>query len=153
MFYSCLPASSASSHASPLRARARNGRRSATVDIHCHVMTPEAAALAKDAFDPTREAMLTFSSPATREVGRKQEETIRGKLTSVATRLKDMDKAGIDIQAISPSPSYYYWAERPRGSSTIALPRSWPRTPIASLAWERCRCRRPSWRSPSSSGW
>ena len=121
MFYSCLPASSASSHASPLRARARNGRRSATVDIHCHVMTPEAAALAKDAFDPTREAMLTFSSPATREVGRKQEETIRGKLTSVATRLKDMDKAGIDIQAISPSPSYYYWAEPELGREAARL--------------------------------
>lgn len=97
-------------HAAPLRARARAGARSATVDIHCHVVTPEAAALAK-AVDPTREARLAFSSPATREVNRKQAEAIRGKLTGVEERLKDTDRMGIDVQAISPAPVYYYWAE------------------------------------------
>jgi aminocarboxymuconate-semialdehyde decarboxylase len=118
MFYSCLPASS---HASPLRARARTGRHSATVDIHCHVMTPEAAALAKDAFDPTREAMLAFSSPATRDVNRRQEENIRTQLTSVEQRIKDMDRMGIDIQAVSPSPTYYYWAEPELGREAARL--------------------------------
>jgi aminocarboxymuconate-semialdehyde decarboxylase len=116
MFYSCLPASS---HALPLRARA--GRHSATVDIHCHVMTPEAAALAKDAFDPTREAMLAFSSPATRDVNRRQEENIRTQLTSVEQRIKDMDRMGIDIQAVSPSPTYYYWAEPELGREAARL--------------------------------
>ena len=119
MFYSCLPASA--SHASPLRARAKSGRRSATVDIHCHVMTPEAAALTKDVFDPTREAMLTFSSAITKEVGRKQEETIRAQLTSVEQRIKDMDRMGIDIQAVSPSPTYYYWAEPELGRECARL--------------------------------
>ena len=118
MFYSCLPASA---HASPLRARAKNGRRSATVDIHCHVMTPEAAALTKDVFDPTREAMLTFSSAITKEVGRKQEETVRTQLTSVEQRIKDMDRMGIDIQAVSPSPTYYYWAEPELGRECARL--------------------------------
>jgi aminocarboxymuconate-semialdehyde decarboxylase len=118
MFYSCLPAAS---HASPLRARARNARRSATVDIHCHVMTPEAAELAKHVFDPTREAMLSFSSAATREVGRKQDESIRTQLTSVEQRLKDMDRMGIDIQAVSPSPTYYYWAEPELGRDCARL--------------------------------
>jgi aminocarboxymuconate-semialdehyde decarboxylase len=119
MFYSCLPASS--SHASPLRARAKSGRHSATVDIHCHVMTPEAAALTKDAFDPTREAMLTFSSAMTKEVGRKQEESIRTQLTSAEQRIKDMDRTGIDIQAVSPSPTYYYWTEPELGRECARL--------------------------------
>jgi aminocarboxymuconate-semialdehyde decarboxylase len=75
-------------------------------------MTPEAAALTKDVFDPTREAMLTFSSAITKEVGRKQEETIRTQLTSVEQRIKDMDRMGIDIQALSVAPpQYYYWAD------------------------------------------
>jgi hypothetical protein len=89
MFYSCLPASSrtASSRKSgALRARAATGRRSATVDIHCHVMTPEAAELTKHLSDPTREAMLSFSSPATREVNRRQDETVRDQLTQVGHR-------------------------------------------------------------------
>lgn len=106
MFYSCGPASSSSA---PLRARA--GRKSATIDIHCHVLTPEAGALMKDAFDPSREPTAMFANAATREVNRRQEENIRGQLTSVELRLKDMDKAGIDIQAISPAPQYYYGAD------------------------------------------
>ena len=116
MFYSCSPASP---HAARLRAKA--GAKMATVDIHCHVLTPEAAALVKDVFDPTREAMLTFTNEATRVVNRKQEETIRGQLTSVETRLRDMDRDGIDIQAISPSPQYYYWAEPELGRETARL--------------------------------
>ena len=118
MFYSCLPASS---HASALRARARTGRHSATVDIHCHVMTPEAAALTKDLDDPTRAAALAFASPLTREVNRKQDETVRVQLTSVEQRIKDMDRMGIDIQACSPSPTYYYWTEPALGRECARL--------------------------------
>lgn len=116
MFYSCNPALSAGT---PIRAR--GGAKTATVDIHCHVLTPEAAALVKDVFDPTREAMLTFSSEATKVVNRKQDETIRTQLTSIETRLRDMDKAGIDIQAISPSPQYYYWTDPELGRETARL--------------------------------
>ncbi len=116
MFFSCSPASS-----NEPRIRAAAGAKMATVDIHCHVLTPEAAALVKDVFDPTREAMLAFSNEATRAVNRKQEEDIRGKLTSVETRLHDMDRDGIDIQAISPSPQYYYWAEPELGRETARL--------------------------------
>ena len=84
-------------------------------------MTPEAAALTKDLPDPAREAAARFSSPLTLEVGRKQEETIRDQLTLVQRRLKDMDKAGIDIQAISPSPTYYYWTEPELGREASRL--------------------------------
>jgi len=116
MFYSCHPATA---RTEPLAAR--RGAKIATVDIHCHVLTPEASALVKDSFDPTREAMLSFSNEETRAVNRKQEETIRVQLTSIDARLKDMDKAGIDIQAISPSPQYYYWAEPELGREAARL--------------------------------
>lgn len=116
MFYSCNPAS-----AGATRLRAGVGAKTATIDIHCHVLTPEAAALVKDVFDPAREAMLTFANEATRAVNRKQEETIRSQLTSVETRLRDMDRDGIDIQAISPSPQYYYWAEPELGREAARL--------------------------------
>jgi len=117
MFYSCGPAPAR--HA-PIRAAA--GRKMATVDIHCHVLTPEAAALTKDAFDPSREPTLIFANEATRAVNRKQEETIRSQLTSIETRLADMDRQGIDIQAISPAPpQYYYWAEPELGREAARL--------------------------------
>ena len=111
MFYTCSPART--THAS-IKARGRRaGRaRSLTVDIHCHVHTPAADELVKPVADPMRDSLVRFANQATREVGRKQAETIRTKLTSVAQRLKDMDRAGIDIQAISTAPGqYYYWTE------------------------------------------
>ena len=118
MFYSCSPAHAESG---TLRARARTGTRSATVDIHCHVMTPEAAALTKDLDDPGRAATATFAHPLTREVSRKQDETVRVPLTSIEARLKSMDKNGIDIQAISPAPVYYYWTEPELGRECARL--------------------------------
>lgn len=63
MFFS---RSLASSGTSPLRAGA--GAKAATMDIHCHVLTPEAVALVKDVFNSAREAMLAFSNEATRAV-------------------------------------------------------------------------------------
>jgi len=39
-------------------------------------------------------------------------ENVRESLTSVETRLRDMDKMGMDVQAISPSPFHFmYWLE------------------------------------------
>jgi len=116
MFYSCHPAT-----ASAAARQVRRGNRAATVDIHCHVLTPEAGALMKDMFDPVREAMLSFANEATREVNRKQEENVRVQLTSVERRLKDMDRLGIDIQAISPAPQYYYWADAEHGREVARL--------------------------------
>src|SRR6185437_12884091 len=86
------------------------------------VFTPEADRLAQPAFRPDYEPMLRHANEATREVNRKQQETIRGKLTTVETRLADMDKLGIDVQAISPSPpQYYYWTPPELGRETARL--------------------------------
>ena len=111
MLYTCSPARAGRPM---LRARktARGGARPVTVDIHCHVLTPEADALMQPVFRPETDALFKFANAATREVNRQQGQTIRGKLTTVETRLADMDRLGIDIQAISPAPSqYYYWAD------------------------------------------
>ncbi|HUK10979.1 MAG TPA: amidohydrolase family protein [Stellaceae bacterium] len=111
MLYTCSPARAA--HASIKAKGRRAGRsRSLTVDIHCHVHTPAADDLVKPVADPMRDSLARFANEATREVNRQQAITIRTKLTSLPQRLKDMDKAGIDIQAISTAPGqYYYWTE------------------------------------------
>jgi aminocarboxymuconate-semialdehyde decarboxylase len=110
MLYSCLPA--AARPRTLLAKRPRGGSRRLTVDIHCHVHTPAADDLVRPHLDPQREPMFVFANDETREVNRKQQERVRPQLTSVERRLKAMDKAGIDIQAISTAPpQYYYWAE------------------------------------------
>ena len=55
------------------------------------------------------DAMLRFSTEATRQVNLAQRERVRGKLTSVAERLRDLDAMGVDIQVLSPAPPQYHY--------------------------------------------
>lgn len=112
MLFSCSPPAA---YGASLRAsgRQRGVQKQFTIDIHCHVETPEAAALVKDALDPMDDPLFRFASPETREEGRKQHVRILPQLTSVERRLKDMDKAGIDMQVISPAPGQYYYSVEP----------------------------------------
>jgi aminocarboxymuconate-semialdehyde decarboxylase len=80
------------------------------VDLHCHVFVPEAAELVGDAFDMSMDDLYRFANTATRDVNAAQASTIHEKLTSVETRLADMNAMGVDVQAISPSPSQYYYS-------------------------------------------
>jgi aminocarboxymuconate-semialdehyde decarboxylase len=53
-----------------------------------------------------------FANQLTRDVNAKQMKDRAPKLSDIAVRLADMDKMGIDIQAVSPAPfQYYYFAE------------------------------------------
>ncbi len=90
----------------------RRGTRSLTVDIHCHVASEAADALAKPHFTLAKEPTLAFANDLTRSINRKQLETVAPKMYDPALRIADMDAMGVDIQAISPSPGqYYYWLE------------------------------------------
>jgi aminocarboxymuconate-semialdehyde decarboxylase len=118
MLYRCAPALPQAMRA-PVK---RGPRRHFAVDIHCHIFTPEAEKLVQASFRQEMEPMLRYANEATRDVNRRQNETIRGQLTSVETRLADMDRLGIDIQAISPAPpQYYYWATPELGREAAHL--------------------------------
>jgi aminocarboxymuconate-semialdehyde decarboxylase len=113
MFYRCIPASARAKTLRAPASRARGGRRNFTVDIHCHIVTPAADALARASVDPMSDALYRFSSEASREVNRRQGETIASLITETAPRLAIMDAAGIDVQAVSPAPHQYYYALEP----------------------------------------
>jgi aminocarboxymuconate-semialdehyde decarboxylase len=82
-----------------------------TIDLHCHVHIYEADRIIKDVFDPRAEPLIAFSNDATRNTNKAQMQSLHLKLTSVDARLQDMDRLGIDVQALSPSPfQYCYWA-------------------------------------------
>ncbi len=105
----CMP--SVASHQNGKPKRARNGK-TLTVDIHCHISTPECEPLVKEIFSPEKEPFVFFTNAETREINRSLFTAMAPKMTSPEERLKDMDRMGVDIQAISPSPNqYYYWTE------------------------------------------
>ena len=88
------------------------GRRPFCVDIHCHVHHPAADEMVKHLLTPDREPSARFSNELSRATNRKQMENVWTCLTSVEQRLRDMDKMGVDVQAISPSPFHFlYWLE------------------------------------------
>src|SRR5467141_2769684 len=84
-----------------------------TVDIHCHVLTPKAAEMVAGNADATRHPREVYANERTREVNRQQAERNRIQFMSIENRLADMDRMGIDIQAISPSPNQTYYAADP----------------------------------------
>lgn len=91
--------------------RGRKGR-SLRVDIHCHYLNVDAAKQLAQ-FNPGQyEPSVKFANALTREVNVKQMQDRAAKLSTIEVRLADMDKMGIDIQAVCPAPHQtYYWTE------------------------------------------
>jgi len=99
----------------------RRAGKSLRVDIHCHYLNPQVAAEVAHLKPAEHEPSVIFASPITREVNVKQMVDRAAKLSTIEVRLKDMDRMGIDIQAVSPAPpQYYYWTEPSLGAQLAA---------------------------------
>ncbi len=97
-------------HYGPTAARVhgRPGRemrpKSITIDMHSHVLVPEAAALVAPHVDLSLVPLAHFATPATQALNRKQDADRRANMLDMAVRLADMDAAGVDMQVIMPPP-------------------------------------------------
>lgn len=86
----------------------------ATLDMHCHLMVPAVEALVagtpqKQAEAGEQRRLLGGSSV---EHNLAMREALRVRIVSGGQRLRDMDRLGIDVQVLSPSPTQYYsWAD------------------------------------------
>jgi aminocarboxymuconate-semialdehyde decarboxylase len=133
MFYTCTPSCtnplhkhspSSAAAARPAAKLVRPAGKSAAkkggakvVDLHCHYLNPVVSAkvahLNPAQYDPT----TVFANELTRATNVKQMATRAPKLTGVTERLKDMDKMGVDIQAVCPAPyHFFYWTEPGHGA-------------------------------------
>ncbi|MFC5496275.1 amidohydrolase family protein [Caenimonas terrae] len=138
MFYTCTPGCtdpkhqhsgplSAAARAAPAKAatsarpvaRTRSGKAK-VVDLHCHYLNPEVnaktAKLNAAQYDPT----VIFADELTRETNVKQMKTRAPKLSGVTERLKDMDRMGVDIQAVCPAPYHFFYFTEPDYGAELA---------------------------------
>jgi aminocarboxymuconate-semialdehyde decarboxylase len=117
MMYSCAPAGRGSS-----AAVVKKKSRSLRVDIHCHYLNPDAAAKVAPLNPAQHEMQVKFANALTRETNKKQHQERAAKLSSIEVRLKDMDRMGIDVQAVSPAPQQtYYWTDPGMGAELARM--------------------------------
>ena len=76
---------------------------STTIDIHAHIVVPQAAKVAQPHVDLGRVPLAHFADAATREINAQQEKDVAEVMTTIDRRLFDLDKMGIDIQVVAQS--------------------------------------------------
>src|SRR5207248_3534535 len=109
MLFTCLPEGAQIPGRFPGPVHARG--KWFTIDIHCHVLTPKAEEMVKEAgLTMDWQPRHHFANERTRQVNREQAERNRVQFSSVEKRLEDMDRMGIDIQAITPSPAQTFYS-------------------------------------------
>jgi aminocarboxymuconate-semialdehyde decarboxylase len=114
--YSCAPAGRGSA------AVVKKKGKSLRVDIHCHYLNPDAAARVAPLNPAQHEMQIKFANQLTRDTNKKQVQERAPKLSNIEVRLKDMDRAGIDIQAVSPAPQQtYYWTDPGMGQELARM--------------------------------
>jgi aminocarboxymuconate-semialdehyde decarboxylase len=74
---------------------------------------PPADEMVKGVYRREDEPNARFSSPLSRATNQKQMQNVHRSLTSVEQRLADMDKMGVDVQAISVSPFQFMYSLDP----------------------------------------
>lgn len=86
------------------------GRRVMTIDVHSHVRVPEAWDLVKDSIG-------TKGSPADKTQANSEG---LANIRNVEKRLEDLDEMGIDVQAVSINP-FWYWADEDLSRKLIQI--------------------------------
>src|SRR5579863_5062001 len=111
MLFKCLPEGTPRPGHFPGPAHARG--KWFAIDIHCHVRCAKAAEMVEGRDEVTRWFLETQAGPGSQTVNRQNAERTREQGQSPETRIADMDRMGIDIQAISPAPRQTYYGADP----------------------------------------
>jgi aminocarboxymuconate-semialdehyde decarboxylase len=82
------------------------------IDVHCHYFNPAVGQKAAVLKPVEQEVGHIYADQLTRDTNARQMKDRAPMLSDISVRLNDMDRMGIDIQAVSPAPfQYYYFAE------------------------------------------
>jgi aminocarboxymuconate-semialdehyde decarboxylase len=94
--------------------------KSKVVDIHCHYLNPEinrkTAHLNAVQYDPS----TVFANELTRQTNVAQMRDRAPKLMGIEERIKDMDRMGVDIQAVCPAPFQFFYFTPPDEGAALA---------------------------------
>ena len=101
------------------RARRTNGP---VIDLHCHRECAPAADFMKEAQLASGKVASGHGNATTRRVNELQLATIKPKMDTLDVRIADIDKMGVDVQAVAIAVyQYYYWADPELGAKVSRL--------------------------------
>src|SRR3977135_3732569 len=86
---------------------------STTIDIHAHIVVPQAAKLAQPHVDLKRIPLAHFADAASKEINAQQEKDVGEVMTTIDRRLRDLDTMGIDIQVVATAQGHCYYSIEP----------------------------------------
>src|SRR5438445_1564761 len=81
---------------------------SATIDVHAHIVVPQAAKLAQPHVDISRIPLAYFADGPTKEINALQEKDVSEVMTTIDRRAFELDSMGIDMQLVAPAPGECY---------------------------------------------
>ncbi len=103
------------------RGRSSTGSGKAKViDLHCHYLNPAVAAKTAHLNGAQYDPSVIFADELTRKTNVTQMKTRAPKLTGVAERLVDMDRMGVDLQAVCPAPFQFFYFTEPELGAQLA---------------------------------
>ncbi len=93
-----------------------------TVDIHNHVIVPEAAKMVEGMQRPEDDAFFQYSGEKSAAYNAEHFPALRPKMVGPEVRIPDMDRMGIQIDALAIGPpQYYYWTEPSLGAELSGI--------------------------------
>ena len=95
-----------------------------TIDLHAHIHVPEVETLIREhpRWNRVEEMARKTLGDLSYRYNNEQAERTLSKSTDIGLRLKDMDRMGVDIQVLSPSPAQYHlWAEPELASTLVQI--------------------------------
>ncbi|HEX5299781.1 MAG TPA: amidohydrolase, partial [Streptosporangiaceae bacterium] len=93
------------------------------VDVHAHVAVPAVEALIADepGYAQQQRIDATTAGDASMTYNRTHFGQLIPRLTDLDVRLAAMDKAGVDMQAVTPVPQSHAWAGRALAERIVAV--------------------------------
>jgi aminocarboxymuconate-semialdehyde decarboxylase len=92
------------------------------IDIHCHRECAPVADFMRDAQVAAGKVALGHGNATTQAVNRRQLATIKPKMDLLDVRVADMDRMGVDVQAVAIAVyQYYYWADAELGAKASRM--------------------------------
>lgn len=83
------------------------------IDVHAHMLVPGVTARAASAVTHWQDPFTAFASAQTTEFNQQHFVDVYERLTDPSERLADMDRMGIDVQAVAIAPPQYFYATDP----------------------------------------